>query len=88
MADTDPNGMSQGSADAGPELADLVGEHAEVRSGAEEIRSLLRAGDREAARLALDRLARRISRHELAEEKLISRITEGPVADFGHSSLA
>jgi hypothetical protein len=73
--------------DAGPELADLVGEHAGVRSQAEEVRSLLKAGDGEAARLALDRLARGISRHESAEEKLISRITEGPVADFGHSSL-
>jgi hypothetical protein len=74
-------------ADAGPELTVLVGEHAELRSAAAEIRTQLKAGDREGARLALDSLARRISEHEVAEENLISRITEGPVADFGHSDL-
>jgi len=73
--------------DAGSELAELVGEHAELRRQAEAIRDQLKAGDRDGARLDLDRLARHISKHELAEEDLIARITEGPVADFGHSTL-
>jgi len=73
--------------DAGEELAKLVAEHETLREGADEIRLLLKAGDRDGARLALDSLAREISRHEQAEEDLIARITEGPVTRFGHSSL-
>jgi hypothetical protein len=74
-------------ADAGDELTTLVGEHSELRQGADEIRLCLKSGDREGARLGLDRLARQISEHEQAEEDLIARITEGPVTRFGHSSL-
>jgi hemerythrin superfamily protein len=73
--------------DAGPELARLVGEHAELRADAAEIRDRLQANDREGARLCLDRLARRVSEHELAEEDLIARITEGPVPGTGHPGL-
>lgn len=74
-------------ADAGGELSERVAEHVELRTDASAISELLKAGDRDGARLALDRLARRISKHEVAEEELIARITEGPVTDFGHSSL-
>jgi hemerythrin superfamily protein len=73
--------------EAGEELTALVAEHGDLRQGAEQIRILLKAKHRDGARLALDRLARQISKHEQAEEDLIARITEGPVARFGHSSL-
>jgi hypothetical protein len=74
-------------ADLGPEFETLVAEHAEFRIEAAKIQDRLRANDRDAARLALDRLARRISKHERIEENLLTRITEGPMAEFGHSGL-
>jgi hypothetical protein len=74
-------------ADAGPDLANLVEEHDELRGEATEVRIRLEAHDREGARRSLDRLARHVSDHELAEEDLIARITEGPVAALGHTSL-
>lgn len=73
--------------DIGPELSNLVEEHDLLRSQAAGLEQLLRAGDAEAARQALDRLARDVSTHEQLEEALIARITEGPVAPMGHSSL-
>jgi hypothetical protein len=74
-------------ADAGPELTDLVAEHGSLREASEEIRELLEADEAEPARAALDRLASRVSSHELAEEELIARITEGPTSGLGRSSL-
>ena len=73
-------------AEAGEELAARVAEHDQLRADAAEIRDLLLDDDRAGARLALDRLAGRVSEHELAEEDLIARITEGPVAGLGHSN--
>ena len=55
---------------------DEVAEHEVMRLDAGQIRDLLKSADATAARLALDRLARRISHHEAAEEQLISRISE------------
>jgi iron-sulfur cluster repair protein YtfE (RIC family) len=74
-------------AEAGEELTELVAEHDVIREAAERIRILLNAKNRDGARLALDELARQITKHEKAEEDLIARITEGPVTDFGHSPL-
>ncbi|MBJ20137.1 MAG: hypothetical protein CL933_12060 [Deltaproteobacteria bacterium] len=74
-------------ADAGSELEDLIVEHLVLGEEALEVRDLLKANDRAGARVMLDRFARRLARHEAAEEDLIARITEGPVSDFGHSSL-
>ena len=74
-------------ADVGSELADFVIEHVELRRKARDVRNLLKANDRAGACLTLDGLARQIEKHEQAEEELIARITEGPVSDFGHSSL-
>ena len=67
-------------ADAGAELAERVAEHAELRVAADEIRDRLQSNDSDGARRALDRLAGRVSEHELAEEDLIARITKGRVA--------
>jgi iron-sulfur cluster repair protein YtfE (RIC family) len=74
-------------ADVGPELTDLVAEHGALREASEEIRALLEADEAEPACAALDRLVSRVSSHELAEEELIARITEGPNAGLGRSSL-
>jgi hypothetical protein len=73
--------------DASEELTVLVAEHNEFRRDLDEIRILLKAKNRVAARLALGRLARQISKHERAEEDLIARITEGPISQFGNSNL-
>ena len=73
--------------DTAAELERLVDEHAALRREADEVRMLLKAGDRDGARLGLDGLARHISRHEEAEEDLLARITEGPVERSGHSAL-
>jgi len=74
-------------ADAGPELMEFVDEHVELRADAAAVRDRLQEHDGAGARLALDHLARRVSQHELAEEDLIARITEGPVPGSGHSGL-
>ena len=74
-------------ADIGEELTGLVEEHGWLRSQAAQLEGLLRGGDAEGARAALDRLARDVSTHEQLEEALIARITEGPVTPMGHSSL-
>jgi hypothetical protein len=73
--------------DAAEELTGLVDEHADIRRESDEVRLLLKSGDRDGARLALDGLARHISRHEEAEEDLLARITEGPVERSGHSGF-
>jgi hemerythrin superfamily protein len=74
-------------AEAGPELTALAREHEELRGEADAIRKHLKAHDREGARRCLDRLARHVSDHELAEEDLLARITEGPVVALGHTNL-
>lgn len=74
-------------ADASEELTVLVAEHDAFRRDLDEIRILLKAKNRVAARLALGRLARQISKHERAEEDLIARIAEGPIFQFGNSNL-
>lgn len=74
-------------ADVGPELRDLVAEHGSLREASQAIHELLEADEAEPASAALDRLASRVSSHELAEEELIARITEGPTAGLGRSSL-
>ncbi len=74
-------------ADAGGELTRFVEVHVELRRAADEVRLLLKAGDQAQAHLALDSLASHISKHEQAEEDLISRIIEGPVTRSGDSSL-
>ena len=73
--------------DTAAELDARVSEHADLREQAEEVRQLLDANDGDAARMTLESLAREIEKHEQAEEDLIARITEGPVADFGHSNF-
>jgi len=73
--------------DVGAELTDLVAEHGSLREASEEIRELLEADEAESAQDALDRLVSRVSSHELAEEELIARITEGPTSGLGRSSL-
>lgn len=73
-------------ADAGPDLARLVADHDELRSVGARLEKLMASGDKDGSRLALDQYARHISAHELEEEDLLARITEGPVAS-GHTSL-
>ena len=81
--------------ESGQEIVDaLVGALASLASPpspwgpfVRETAQKLYANDREGARLSLDRLARRVSEHELAEEDLIARITEGPVPGGGYSGL-
>ena len=73
--------------DAGSELTALVAEHVELRLEADVVRLRLKENDQASARIALDHLARQISEHERSEEDLIAKITEGPVADYGSSSI-
>jgi hypothetical protein len=65
--------------DVGDELTALVAEHADLRVAMDDVKQALKRNDASAARLCLDVLARAISDHEKIEEKLIARITEGPV---------
>jgi hypothetical protein len=73
--------------DSGEELTGFVRDHAQLREALGAIRERLEANDGDRARESLDRLAQDISRHELAEEALIARITEGPVGGLGRAGL-
>ena len=60
-----------------PELTVLIEEHRSMRADVAAARTLLAGGDRESVRPRLEQLALDISRHEEAEEDLISVIRLG-----------
>jgi iron-sulfur cluster repair protein YtfE (RIC family) len=73
--------------DVGGELGDLVEEHETLRRDLAALRANLMTDKREEGIRALEALADFVDRHEQTEEELIARITEGPVAGLGHTSL-
>jgi len=73
--------------DVGDELGALIDEHQNIREKLADLRSNLASNDEEEGRAALERLATAVDRHEKTEEKLIARITEGPVSSLGNTSL-
>jgi iron-sulfur cluster repair protein YtfE (RIC family) len=73
--------------DVGDELGDLVDEHQRLREKLADLRLSLAKEDEKEGRAALGELANDVDRHEHTEEKLIARITEGPVSGLGHTSL-
>ena len=73
--------------DAREELGELVEEHEEIRISLNNVKYLMTKSIEQDARLALAELAKRIGRHENQEEDLLARITEGPVASYGHTDL-
>lgn len=80
------------SPDVGAALSRLVAEHEAIRAEAEVVKAALKAAcrrgvDPAAARWALRSLARQVAAHEEEEEDVLARVTEGPVARWGHSPL-
>jgi hypothetical protein len=73
--------------DVGEELLELVAEHVRIRGELLGVQKRLSGGNEVDARQALDDLANLVGRHEEQEEVLLARISEGPDASFGHSSL-
>lgn len=73
--------------DIGDELAGLVTEHIRIRGELPKVHERLNGANEADARRALGELADLIDRHEKQEENLLARISEGPLASFGHTSL-
>ena len=73
--------------DAGDELGELIDEHQRLRERLADLRLNLASNDEEEGLAGLEQLAAEVDRHEEAEEKLIARITEGPVSGLGKTSL-
>jgi len=73
--------------DVGDELGELIDEHQRIREQLADLRLNLASNDEDEGLEALERLAADVDRHEQTEEKLIARITEGPVSGLGNSSL-
>ena len=73
--------------DVGDELGRLIEEHQRIREQLADLRLTLASNDEDLGIAALERLAADVDRHEETEEKLISRITEGPVSALGKTGL-
>jgi hypothetical protein len=73
--------------DVRDELVELVEEHNKIRIVLNNVKYLMSRSVGHDAELALIELANRIEDHEEKEENLLARITEGPLASFGNTSL-
>jgi len=73
--------------DVGDELGELIDEHQHLREKLADLRLSLATNDEEEGLAGLEQLAADIDRHEDTEEKLIARITEGPVSRLGNTGL-
>lgn len=74
-------------ADLADELADLVTDHVDLRTGLAAVKAALKAGQADVAGRALEGLARSIDRHESDEEEMIARINAGPLMETSGASL-